>query len=219
MVNYGGADGMYGSVWHYSSEVVRARDASPSMVGVGLTMEGETTCPRLLMTPLTLGMSNNEVVFELALDSPWRTDAIDPAAWSSAFAVRRYATQVPDMTNATVFIVSSWRRIIGSIYNSTDPSVQGVPKSPLELIPAAEGLLNRTGRQPTKLSYNSQAFMGGCLDLLAAGVVAPALEDVRGYNYDMCQCARQVQLDAGELMYRQVRHVSSELDQPVADAR
>ena len=47
-MNYGGADGMYGSLDHYVQEVIRAKQASPNLVGVGLTPESRSRALLLL---------------------------------------------------------------------------------------------------------------------------------------------------------------------------
>ena len=60
--DYGQNQGLYGSLDHYTTEIIRARGNSSSLIGSGITMEG---------------MNQNELVYELTLDSAWSSSAIN----------------------------------------------------------------------------------------------------------------------------------------------
>ena len=189
LMDYGGNAGMYGSVSHYCDEVIRAKENSSSLIGVGLTPEG---------------FNNNELVYEMALDAPWQTTAIDPLTWTRVFVTRRYGLGLPGMANGTDFIMEAWTAILPVAYNNTDFSIQSVPKSIIELVPATEGLVNRTGRHGTKLPYANLDLVTSCNNLLAAAFNAPSMINIPEYQYDMVVCTRQVLLNVAEEIYEQV---------------
>jgi alpha-N-acetylglucosaminidase len=79
--------------------------------------------------------------------------------------------------------------------------VQGVVKSPLELVPATSGLLNKTGHHPTKITYNTSEVTLALDKLLEAASLAPALGQVDGFTYDLVDTARQAMINAGIPLY------------------
>ncbi|RSH90666.1 hypothetical protein EHS25_001271 [Saitozyma podzolica] len=187
LFDYGQNMGLYGSLTHYTTEVIRAKSANSSnLIGAGLTMEG---------------MNNNELVFELALDSPWSTTAIDPASWLTEFIRRRYGLCQSSLSAGADAAVAAWQILASSAYNNTDFSVQGVVKSPLELVPATSGLLNKTGHHPTKITYNTSEVTLALDKLLEAASLAPALGQVDGFTYDLVDTARQAMINAGIPLY------------------
>ena len=89
-------------------------------------------------------------------------------------------------------------------YNSTDPDVTGIPRSIVELVPAIDGLINRTGSTGTKLDYANRDLVTACNNLLAAAFNAPTMVQIPHYQYDMVVCTRQILINVASLIYQQV---------------
>ena len=161
------------------------------------------------------GWDSNEIVFALVFETPWSTTVVDPIQFARGFATRRYGIGLPGMANGTQFIMDAWQAIVVSsritvnaesqavAYNNTDTSIQGVPKSIVELQPAIEGLVNRTGRQPTKLSYSPPDLVTACNNLLAGGFNAPQMVQMPLYQFDMVMCTKQILFTTSSIIYEQ----------------
>ena len=106
-------------MWHFADEVIRAKENSTSIVGVGLTPEGETS-PWLYWLKLILGVGhdNNELVYQMILDTPWQTGPIDPIPWTKLFVTRRYGIGLPGMANGTESIMTAWTGILVGLMSS-----------------------------------------------------------------------------------------------------
>ncbi|GBP60008.1 Alpha-N-acetylglucosaminidase [Eumeta japonica] len=94
--NFGGTLGMFGDMARINRDVYAARVATNStMIGIGLTPEG---------------IYQNYVVYEMMLESAWRTRPIaDLDAWTADYASRRYGC------DATA---GAWRYLLRSVYGS-----------------------------------------------------------------------------------------------------
>lgn len=89
---------MYGNLTHVLTQPYLDRVTSPSMSGVGLTMEG---------------ISQNYILYEAMLESKWRSDPVeDVDDWVTQYVHRRYGPDAPD--NA----VNAWLTLLQSIYSS-----------------------------------------------------------------------------------------------------
>ncbi|KAJ5220380.1 hypothetical protein N7468_009584 [Penicillium chermesinum] len=73
---YGGNQGLYGQISNVTQNATQARIDSPSMVGYGLSMEGQ---------------EGNEIVYDLLLDQAWSSKAIDTESYFHDWVTSRYS--------------------------------------------------------------------------------------------------------------------------------
>lgn len=100
--NFGGNIGLYGKMEALTGEFDKARRLSPSLAGVGLTMEGIETNPAL---------------YELFCEMPWRAETIDPQQWIDGYVKARYGS-----FNRAASL--AWHLLVASVYNSPADSLQ-----------------------------------------------------------------------------------------------
>lgn len=138
--DYGGNMGLYGQVQNATMNPVQAlSNQSSTMVGMGLTMEGQETVPC------------NQIMYNILLDQAWSQTPINVTAYFHEWVTVRYSgiNLLPeDLYNA-------WQMSSETVYNNTDLAVAtAVTKSILELAPNTTGLLNRTGHHATTIQYS-----------------------------------------------------------------
>lgn len=174
--NYGGNMGLYGQIMNLTISPIEAlaNKSSGSLVGFGLTMEGQ---------------EGNEIVYDLLLDQAWSSSPIETDAYFSNWVTRRYAG-TGALPNE---LYQAWDLMRTTVYNNTNlskaPSVQ---KSIIELSPSINGLLNKTGRHGTTITYD-QAVLDQAWNLLfAAATPNPQLWNNPAFNYDIVDVTRQV---------------------------
>ena len=177
LMAYGGNEGMYGSLWKWAEEVINAKNNSSTLVGVGLTPEA---------------FEVNEIVYEMILDTPWQDGVIDVGSWLHLFFKRRYALCLPDVSNGSSDVLNAMDMVASLAYNNTDPTIQGVPKSIVEFVPATTGLVNITGHHPTKLPYRPSDLAIAWDELVTAILKVPSVMEQPAAQYDLAVCTRQV---------------------------
>ncbi|KAG8193238.1 hypothetical protein JTE90_005585 [Oedothorax gibbosus] len=98
--NYGGVEGLYGSMENVSSGPIEGRNfAGSTMIGTGITPEGIET---------------NDIVYELMNENAWRKEPVDLHEWVHDFAIRRYGTDSALLNLALLYLKRS-------VYNATVP--------------------------------------------------------------------------------------------------
>ncbi|KAH8693903.1 putative alpha-N-acetylglucosaminidase [Talaromyces proteolyticus] len=174
---YGGNMGLYGQIMNITENPIAALHNSTSLVGFGLSMEGQ---------------EGNEIVYDLLLDQAWTETPIDTEAYFHDWVTARYAgsNSIPDE------IYTAWDTLRTTVYNNTNLTSNAVPKSILELIPSTTGLLNRTGHHPTTINYNPDDMVRAWDLFYAAGFRNPALWFNPAYDFDLVDMSRQVLANA-----------------------
>ena len=125
--DYGGNMGMEGNLPAITQGPVDALHANgSSMVGVGLTMEGQEP--------------GNELVYDVLLDQAWSATPLNTTDYVLKWAKRRYNVKSLPST-----LEKAWTILGSTVYNNQDPNSQATIKSILELSPDITGLVNRTG--------------------------------------------------------------------------
>ncbi|KAL8277052.1 hypothetical protein RQP46_010586 [Phenoliferia psychrophenolica] len=175
--DYGQNQGLYGSLDHYTREIIRAKGNSTSLVGSGITMEG---------------MNQNEVVYELTLDSAWSTSAINVTSWLYEFVQRRYGLCYAPEAAGAAHAHAAWTLLSGSAYNNTNFAVQGVVKSPLELVPATSGIANKTGHHATLLTYDPREVVAALDQLLEAATLINTWNSTSATNTSVLAAGSQI---------------------------
>ncbi|KAH8687430.1 putative alpha-N-acetylglucosaminidase [Tricladium varicosporioides] len=174
--NYGGNMGLYGQIMNLTINPIQAlvNESSGSLVGFGLTMEGQ---------------EGNEIVYDLLLDQAWSNSPIETDIYFSNWVTRRYAG-TGALPNE---LYQAWDIMRTTVYNNTNlskaPSVQ---KSIIELSPSINGLLNKTGRHGTTITYDPAILDQSWKLLFAAATPNPQLWNNPAFNYDMVDVTRQV---------------------------
>ena len=127
--DYGGNMGMEGNLAAITEGPIAALQSNgSSMVGMGLTMEGQEP--------------GNEIVYDVLLDQVWSSTPLNVSEWVNKWAARRY--QVKTLPSE---LQQAWSILSTTVYNNQDPNSQASIKSILELAPATTGLVNITGKQ------------------------------------------------------------------------
>jgi alpha-N-acetylglucosaminidase len=173
--DYGQAMGLYGQIMNVTINPIDALANSTSLVGFGLTMEGQ---------------EGNEIMYDLLLDQAWSGSPIDTETYFHNWVTRRYAGNgsVPDQ------LYSGWETMRSTVYNNTDlNSAKAVTRSILELSPNITGLADRTIQDGgTTVNYDPAMLVSVFHTMFNAAQTNPALWQNPAYQYDMVDITRQV---------------------------
>lgn len=172
--NYGGNMGLYGQIDNVTINPVEALHNSSSLVGFGLTPEGQ---------------EGNEIIYTLLLDQAWRSSPIDTKSYFHDWVTTRYSSPSSTIPPS---LYTAWDLLRTSAYANTHLTSNAVPKSILELSPNITGLVNRTGHHPTTLSYPPSTLVAAWHALLAAAAADEPLWNHPAYQHDIVDLARQV---------------------------
>lgn len=183
---YGGNMGLYGQVENVTKNAVEAVQKSDSIVGFGLSMEGQ---------------EGNEIMYDLLLDQAWSKEAIDTDEYFSNWVSVRYGGAQKEIPKG---LYTAWDKVRTTVYNNTDSSVTAVTKSIFELIPSTSGLVNRTGHHATKITYDTKVLISAWNDMFHAGNEAKWLFQNDAYRYDLVDWTRQVLANAFEVTYNKL---------------
>ncbi|KAJ6114723.1 hypothetical protein N7486_000501 [Penicillium sp. IBT 16267x] len=176
--DFGGNMGLYGQIMNITQDATNARLQSTSMVGYGLSMEGQ---------------EGNEVVYDLMLDQAWSSTPLDTDVYFHDWVTSRYtaAKSIPSE------LYEAWDIMRTTVYNNTDlASAIAVPKSIFELQPNIKGLLGRTGHHPTTLNYNPSTLVNAWQLMHQAANAENSLWTNPSFEYDMVDVTRQVMANA-----------------------
>jgi alpha-N-acetylglucosaminidase len=171
--NYGGNMGLYGQVDNVTINPIEALSNSSSLVGFGLTPEGQ---------------EGNEIIYSLLLDQAWSSAPIDTEAYFASWVRTRY------VGNNTIpaSLYTAWELLRTSAYNNANlTNGNAVPKAIFELAPNITGLTNRVGHHPTTLNYNPSDVVKAWENMDAAAKQDTALWDNIAFQYDFVDVTRQ----------------------------
>lgn len=154
---------------------IEALANSSSLVGFGLTMEGQ---------------EGNEIVYDLLLDQAWSGSPLDTVTYFHNWVTRRYAGTgtIP----AELYI--GWEILRYTVYSNTNITfTTAVTRSIVELSPNITGLTNRIVHHgSTAINYNPQTLIEVWNTMFNASTSNPSLWDNPAYQYDMTDITRQV---------------------------
>ena len=94
--NYGGRDGVHGSLTNLSRNMVKAQKTAEHMKGIGLTSEAT---------------ERNPALFDFYWEQAWNDAALNATTWIKQYAERRCGTKDE--------AVEAWLMLLKSIYNTT----------------------------------------------------------------------------------------------------
>jgi alpha-N-acetylglucosaminidase len=175
--NFGGSLGLYGQIMNITINPIKALANSSSLIGFGLTMEGQ---------------EGNEIVYDLLLDQAWSKSPIETATYFHNWVSRRYGGNgiIPSE------LYKAWEMMRTTVYNNTDPSIVAATKSIFELAP------NITGMFRTNMSYSPDVVVSAFHLMFNASKSNEDLWNNAGYQYDMVDVTRQVFSDSFDDAYR-----------------
>ncbi|KAF2684573.1 glycoside hydrolase family 89 protein [Lentithecium fluviatile CBS 122367] len=176
--NYGGNMGLYGQISNVTINPIEALANSSSLVGFGLTPEGQ---------------GGNEIMYKLLLDQAWQTTPIDTVAYFQDWVHTRYAGY-----NNTVpkELYTAWELLRISAYNNTNLTSNAVPKAIFELAPNITRLTGRTGHHPTTVNYDPEDVVEAWRQMYQAATCDPNLWSHPAYTHDLVDVTRQVYSNA-----------------------
>lgn len=170
---YGGNMGLYGQVMNITINPIEALQNSSSLIGFGLSMEGQ---------------EGNEIVYDLLLDQAWSETPIDTENYFHNWISARYGGS----GSIPADIYSAWETLRTTVYNNTNLTSSAVPKSILELVPSTSGLINRTGHHPTTLNYDPAVVVQAWNLFYRAAAQDLPLWTNPAYTFDLVDLTRQV---------------------------
>jgi alpha-N-acetylglucosaminidase len=170
---YGGNMGLYGQIMNVTINPIEALANSSSLVGFGLTMEGQ---------------EGNEIMYDLLLDQAWSGSPIETSTYFHNWVTRRYAGTGPIPAE----IYTAWEMMRTTVYNNTNSSITAVTKSIFELSPNITGLLGRVGHHATALTYQPSVLVEAWNMIFEAAATNGDLWNNPAYQYDMVDITRQV---------------------------
>lgn len=194
--DYGGNMGLYGQIMNLTVNATEARRESPSMVGFGLTMEGQ---------------EGNEIVYDLLLDQAWSSTALDTKQYFHRWVSSRYTGSglIPKQ------LYQAWEVMREPVYSNTNLAFPALPKSILELKPAIDGLLGLVLGHGTNITYDPVVVVKAWQLMYQAASSEPELWTNPAYQHDMVDVTRQVMANAFMPMYKHL--VSTYNDSGSAD--
>ena len=171
--DYGGNQGLYGQIDNVTINPIEALHNSSSLVGFGITPEGQ---------------EGNEIIYSLLLDQAWSSTPINTQSYFHTWTQNRYAgnNSIPPQ------LYTAWETLRTTAYNNTKLAANAVPKSIFELAPNTTGLTNKTGHHPTQLNYNPSSIISAFKNLYAAAQQDTRLYDNPAFEHDFVDVTRQV---------------------------
>lgn len=175
--DFGGNMGLYGNMHNETVVPVETHSESDSMVGMGVTMEGQ---------------EGNEITYALVLDQAWSKTPVKTAPWVQAWAKRRYQGK------STTAVSQAWEMLRTSVYSNNDTNVPAVPRSLVVVEPATSGLLTSGPRQtqPTVISYDPKVLIKAWRLLVEAATKDSKLLNIAPFHHDLTDVTRQVLANA-----------------------
>jgi alpha-N-acetylglucosaminidase len=172
--DYGGNMGLYGQIQNITINPIEALASSSSLVGFGLTMEGQE--------------QENQIVYDLLLDQAWSATPIDTEQYFEDWVTTRYSgsNAVPQG------LYNAWETMRTTVYNNTNLASSAVTKSIFGLEPSDSGLTDRTGHHPTTLNYDTTVLVQAWQSFYGATAENILLWENPVYLYDLVDITRQV---------------------------
>ncbi|KAJ5965263.1 hypothetical protein N7481_011977 [Penicillium waksmanii] len=171
--DFGGNMGLYGQILNVTQNATQARLESPSMVGYGLSPEGQ---------------EGNEIMYDLLLDQAWSSKAIDTQLYFHDWVSSRYAGS----GSVPRGLYEGWDLMRSTVYNNTNLTNIAVIQPIVEAQPGINGVLGRTGTHPRALTYDPAVLVRAWQSLYQAAHAEPALWHNTAYQHDMVDVTRQV---------------------------
>ncbi|CAG8888802.1 unnamed protein product [Penicillium egyptiacum] len=171
--NFGGNMGLYGQIQNLTQNATEARIESPSMVGYGLSMEGQ---------------EGNEIVYDLLLDQAWFQTPLDTQRYFHNWVTSRYSGQKRIPNGLYV----AWDLMRQTVYNNTNLTTPAVAKSIVDMEPKLWSLVDSVGTHGTTVNYDPAGLVQAWQLMYQATKEEPRLWSNPAYQHDMVDVTRQV---------------------------
>ena len=172
--DYGGNMGLGGQIMNLTINPIEATSSSSSLIGFGLTMEGQE--------------QENQIVYDLLLDQAWSAVPIDTEKYFENWVTTRYSGS----NTVPRGIYKAWETMRTTVYNNTDLTSSAVAKSIFGLEPSTTGLIDRTGHHPTTVNYDPEVLIEAWQSFFGAATDNILLWQNPAYLYDLVDITRQV---------------------------
>ncbi|CAN6600181.1 hypothetical protein TRVA0_001S08482 [Trichomonascus vanleenenianus] len=172
--DFGGAQGLYGSLQVLTKDFTKARQQNGNLKGVGLAPEG---------------LEGNQIVYDALLAQAWSTAPLDLSSYINTFIKARYGPgEVPQQ------LTDIWHKLVDLVYtNDQSKEVYSVPRAIYELRPALSGISDKPGIQPTRIDYNTKALALLWKELAQFAIANPEfVRESPHFHYDLVDVTRQV---------------------------
>ncbi|WP_042131612.1 alpha-N-acetylglucosaminidase [Paenibacillus sp. FSL R5-0345] len=175
--NYGGKNGMFGNLDRIAHDPITTlhNPQAGRMCGIGMAMEGIET---------------NPVMYDLLVDTVWRSEANDVGEWLEGYIERRYGKVVPAAQEA-------WNLLQKSVYNCNTVQ-QGGMESFICARPSLE-LTKVSNWGPTNVYYELEDVRQACKSLFEC---FEEYSDAETYRYDLTDVTRQALADLSRVYYK-----------------
>ena len=187
LLNFGGNVGMFGKMDAMVDGFKDALRRSPTLSGVGLTMEG---------------IENNPVMYELLCELPWRGDSIDIDRWLADYVGARYG-------EADSSALQAWRLLRKSVYGCPADSVQQGTAESVFCARPSDNPLQASTWAATKYYYDPDDLFE------AARLMNDAADRLSGnpdFVYDLVDVTRQAVADRGRQVGRRLADAAKKGD-------
>lgn len=169
LLNFGGNTGMFGKMDRVIADYYKAKesDFGYSMVGVGATMEA---------------IGNNEMMFELLYELPWRATKPQMKEWLESWVKVRYGRTLPQTLEA-------WQILGETVYNAPyNNNQQGTSESIFCARPSLE-VASASSWGTSEIYYDSKELVKA-LELMVE--VSDKYRGCDNFEYDIVELAAQV---------------------------
>ncbi|ORY67164.1 putative alpha-N-acetylglucosaminidase [Pseudomassariella vexata] len=182
--DFGGSMSLYGQVENSTVNPIQAlANESSTMVGMGLTMEGQ---------------EGNEVLYDLVLDQAWSSKPIDTTTYFEDWVTSRYGPQL----TVPQGLYRAWDIMRQTVYNNTNLTAAiSVPKSILELQPNTSVMFDILGHSPDAMLYDHNLLLSAWMHLYSAANDDQSLWQNPAYIFDVTDITRQVLANAFNQLY------------------
>jgi len=180
--DYGGQMGLYGQIQNITQNATQARIESPSMVGYGLSPEGQ---------------EGNEIVYDMLLDQAWSLMPLDTQSYVHGWVASRYtgSGSIPQG------LYDAWDLMRTTVYNNTNLTTTAVIRPIFVKRPQLSDLVGVTGSESTVLTYGPSVPVRAWQLMYHAASSEPRLWSNPSYQYDMVDVTRQVMANAFTPLY------------------
>lgn len=184
---FGGIMGLYGQVESTITGSVEALAQSPSMMGIGATMEGQ---------------EGNEIMYDILFDQAWSKGAISTQDYFESWVASRYSSRSVKVLPQSLY--EAWDGLRSTVYNNANLSISlSVPASVLTKYPLLDGLVDDGGTFSRSIPYDPATLLVNWAKFYQAAVEKPALWADSAFAFDLTDVTRQVLANTFEQLYRE----------------
>lgn len=188
LLNFGGNVGLYGKMEAMTEGYRSAVEESPTLSGIGLTMEG---------------IENNPVMFDLICDLPWCDTVPTVDNWIADYIKGRYGSEDQRLKEA-------WKLLAGSVYACPPEIVQQGTVESLFCARPSDNPLTASAWANSRPDYYNDADVVKAAQLMLSA--ADRFADNANYRYDLVDVVRQAIADRGRELIGEISAAADHRD-------